>query len=69
MPLNVAFEEVSQVQANETDAEVSIGTEIPDLDATDDVQLQDTISSYECTHKDPSSSLAIMHVNSDHGKL
>lgn len=62
-----AFEGVSQVQVNETDAEVSIGTEIPDLDATDDVQLQDIISSYECTPKDPSSSLAIMQVDSDHG--
>lgn len=62
-----AFEDAPQVQVNETDAEVSIGTEIPDLDATDDVQLQDTISSRECTPEDPSTSLAILHVGSDHG--
>ncbi|KAL3510547.1 hypothetical protein ACH5RR_029948 [Cinchona calisaya] len=65
-PVNVAFEDVPQVQVNETDAEVSIGTEIPDLDSTDDVQLEDTIGSCECTPEDPSSSSDCLHVDADH---
>lgn len=54
------LEDAHQVTtASETDAEVSIGTEIPDLDATDDIQTQDIIFSYdECNPEDPSTSSA-----------
>lgn len=62
-----AIEDVQQVQANETDAEVSIGTEIPDLDATDDVQLQDTMTSYEYTPEDHSTTSAILHIGAENG--
>ncbi|KAA8529032.1 hypothetical protein F0562_033480 [Nyssa sinensis] len=60
-------EEVSQVPINETDAEVSIGTEIPDLDASDELQTQEIPPSYQCIHEDPSTSSANLHTDDDHG--
>ncbi|CAK9180286.1 unnamed protein product [Ilex paraguariensis] len=60
-------EEVSQVLINETEAEVSIGTEIPDLDTTDEIQTEETLSSYACTHEHPSISSVHIHEDDDRG--
>lgn len=64
-PIHVVLEDAHQVTtASETDAEVSIGTEIPDLDATDDIQTRDIIFSYEeCNPEDPSTSCFDLHGN------
>ncbi|XP_057777403.1 myosin-binding protein 2 [Salvia miltiorrhiza] len=62
---NVACEEVAQA-SNENEADVSIGTEIPDLDIADEIiQIQDSVHSYECT---PSTSCADLYaLYDDHG--
>ncbi|XP_060213582.1 myosin-binding protein 2-like isoform X2 [Lycium barbarum] len=52
-------EEVSQIPNNETDGEVSIGTEIPDLDQADEVQCHEALTSY--IHEEPSTSSAHFH--------
>lgn len=65
---NVACEEVSQSNNEneaENEADVSIGTEIPDLDIADEMQLQDSVHSYE----DSSTSYADVCVENDHGDL
>lgn len=67
---NVACEEVAQPN-NENEADVSIGTEIPDLDIADEmIQIQESAHSYESTCDDPSTSCddlyALYH---DHGNL
>lgn len=57
-------DEESPIIANETEVEVSIGTEIPDLYPTDETQAQDTT----CSHEDPSSSSANFHEDDhEHG--
>ncbi|KAK1387034.1 Myosin-binding protein 3 [Heracleum sosnowskyi] len=57
-------EEDSPIIVNETELEVSIGTEIPELYPTDETQAQDTTSS----HEDPSSSSANFHEDDhEHG--
>lgn len=53
----IACEEVAQAN-HENEADVSIGTEIPDLDITDDIQIQDSVHSYECIPDSPSTSSA-----------
>lgn len=62
-------EEASQMHINETEADVSIGTEIPDLDLAVEIQAQESLSSYSCTHEDPSTSSASLWRDDDHGKL
>ncbi|KAL2545950.1 myosin-binding protein 2-like [Forsythia ovata] len=62
-------EEVAQIPINETESEVSIGTEIPDLDIIDEIQNQETIPSYECMHEDPSISSAYFPEADDHGGM
>ncbi|XP_022855467.1 myosin-binding protein 2-like [Olea europaea var. sylvestris] len=66
-------EEVTQIPINETEteteAEVSIGTEIPDLDIIDEIQNQEAIPSYECTHEDPSVSSTVFVEVDDHGAM
>ncbi|KAJ8548419.1 hypothetical protein K7X08_032522 [Anisodus acutangulus] len=47
-------EEVFQMPNNETDGEVSIGNEIPDLDQADEVQCHQALTSY--IHEEPSTS-------------
>ncbi|KAL8549654.1 hypothetical protein ACS0TY_008485 [Phlomoides rotata] len=54
---NIACEEVAQAN-HENEADVSIGTEIPDLDITDDIQIQDSAHSYDCIPDSPSTSSA-----------
>ncbi|KAK6122260.1 hypothetical protein DH2020_043993 [Rehmannia glutinosa] len=51
---NVACEEEVSPANNENEADVSIGTEIPDLDITDGIQIQDSHHSYESIHEYPS---------------
>ncbi|KAL2558950.1 Myosin-binding protein 2 [Forsythia ovata] len=46
-------EEVARISNCETEADVSIGTEIPDLDMADEIQNQDYVLSYESTHEYP----------------
>ncbi|XP_017226577.2 myosin-binding protein 2-like [Daucus carota subsp. sativus] len=59
----VAAEE-TPIIVNETEVEVSIGTEIPDLYSTDETQAQDT----NCLHEDPSMSSANFHEDDrEHG--
>ncbi|KAL0326878.1 UNVERIFIED_CONTAM: Myosin-binding protein 2 [Sesamum angustifolium] len=65
---NVACEEVAQAN-NENEADVSIGTEIPDLDITDEMQIQDSVPSYEDIREDPSTSCANLYEADDHGPL
>ncbi|KAL8052999.1 hypothetical protein ABFX02_05G042500 [Erythranthe guttata] len=61
---NVACEEEEVAQSNnENEADVSIGTEIPDLDITDEMQIQDSVHSYDYIHEDPSTN---PHRVSDH---
>ncbi|XP_059649525.1 myosin-binding protein 2-like [Cornus florida] len=61
----VSEEVVCQLPISETEVEVSIGTEIPDLDQTDEIQTQVIHSSCQCIHDDPSTSSA--YFQEDHG--
>ncbi|KAL1568591.1 putative myosin-binding protein 4 [Salvia divinorum] len=65
---NVACEEAAQAN-NENEADVSIGTEIPDLDIADEmIQIQDSVHSFECSREDPSTSCADLYaLYDDHG--
>ncbi|XP_042011366.1 myosin-binding protein 2-like [Salvia splendens] len=65
---NVACEEVDHGN-NENEADVSIGTEIPDLDVAEEmIQIQDSAHSYECSREDPSTSCADLYTPyDDHG--
>lgn len=62
---DVACEEVAQAN-NENEADVSIGTEIPDLDITDEIQIEDSVHMYECTREDPPTSSANLYAVDDH---
>jgi hypothetical protein len=63
-------EEVLQMQSDEIEADVSIGTEIPDQEQIDDVHYVEEVSpSYSCMQEDPSTSDADYHAYEDHGKL
>lgn len=55
---------------DEIDAEVSIGTEIPDQEPIDEMQLAQEFlhSSYPCAQEDPSTSCANLHACDHHGK-
>lgn len=56
-------EEVSQIPITENEADVSIGTEIPDLDSTDEIKAQENFSSYDFDHGEPSTSSPDLHSN------
>jgi hypothetical protein len=56
------------MQGNELDAEISIGTEIPDQEPLDEAQTQEFLPSYEHRQEDPSTSSVILHVDDDNGK-
>ncbi|KAL3644713.1 hypothetical protein CASFOL_009893 [Castilleja foliolosa] len=60
---NVACEEASQGNT-ENEADVSIGTEIPDLDITDEILIENAEYSYESIHEDLVTSSANLD---DHG--
>lgn len=59
------------MQNDETDAEVSIGTEIPDHEPIDEIQTEESQpSSYPCVQEDPSSSSVKLHIDdNNHGKI
>ncbi|KAK8529215.1 hypothetical protein V6N12_060002 [Hibiscus sabdariffa] len=60
-------EDVNQVcdeQNDEVEAEVSIGTDIPDHEPIEDIQMQ---LLFEFTQEDPSASSSQLHVDADHG--
>ncbi|XP_073287717.1 myosin-binding protein 2-like isoform X1 [Primulina huaijiensis] len=48
-----ASEDFSEMVTNENEADISIGTEIPELDITDEMQNQVSIHSYEAEHHGP----------------
>ncbi|CAI9775125.1 unnamed protein product [Fraxinus pennsylvanica] len=52
-PVFPGSEEVARISNCGTEGDVSIGTEIPDLDITGEIQNQDYVLSYESTHEDP----------------
>lgn len=54
---------------NENEADVSIGTDIPDLDITNEIENQESVHSYELTHEDPSTSSANLDEADDHGNV
>ncbi|CAL5338951.1 unnamed protein product [Camellia sinensis] len=56
-------EEVFQMPVNEIEAEVSIGTEIPDLEPTDEIQNQEIL----CINEDPSISSAVFQMDESQG--
>ncbi|KAL3578354.1 hypothetical protein D5086_019858 [Populus alba] len=65
---NQVSEEVLQMQSDEIEADVSIGTEIPDQEQIDDVHYVEKVSpSYSCMQEDPSTSNADYHAYEDHG--
>lgn len=65
--IHQASEEAIQMQGNELDAEISIGTEIPDQEPLDEAQTQEFLPSYEHRQEDPSTSSVILHVDDDNG--
>ena len=67
---NVACEEAAQ-ENNENEADVSIGTEIPDLDIADEmIQIQDSVHSVESSREDSSTSCADLYaLYDDHGNF
>ncbi|PIN21747.1 hypothetical protein CDL12_05557 [Handroanthus impetiginosus] len=54
-------EELAQMENNENEADISIGTDIPDLDITDEVQNKESVHSYECAHEERSISSANLY--------
>ncbi|KAI3466964.1 hypothetical protein Pfo_023627 [Paulownia fortunei] len=68
LDIDTACEELAQMENVENEADVSIGTDIPDLDITDEIQNQESVHSHECTHEDPSTSSANLNdADDDHG--
>ncbi|XWS63947.1 hypothetical protein CRYUN_Cryun06bG0145200 [Craigia yunnanensis] len=61
--MNVDVNQVSDEQNDEIEAEISIGTDIPDHEPIEDIQMQHL---HECT-QDPSTSSAQLHADADHG--
>ncbi|KZV19541.1 hypothetical protein F511_06403 [Dorcoceras hygrometricum] len=51
--VTTASEEFSEMSTNENEADISIGTEIPDLDMTDEMQNQILIHSNDAEHHGP----------------
>ncbi|XVE91989.1 hypothetical protein REPUB_Repub01dG0058400 [Reevesia pubescens] len=62
--MDVEANQVSDEQNDEIEAEISIGTDIPDHEPIEDIQMQHL---YECTQEDPSTSFAELHTDADHG--
>lgn len=50
------LEDILQIQNDETDAEISIGTEIPDHEPIDDIPPQEDLSEYSALQESPSTS-------------
>ncbi|XP_075481893.1 myosin-binding protein 2-like [Primulina tabacum] len=62
----IAFEEVAQMGNNENEADISIGTEIPDLDITDEIQNQESFLFDESINEGPSKSSLIQNEEEPH---
>ncbi|OMO99754.1 hypothetical protein COLO4_13096 [Corchorus olitorius] len=62
--MDIDVNQVSDEQNDESEAEVSIGTDIPDHEPIEDLQLQNL---YEYTQEEPSTSFAHLHADDDHG--
>ncbi|XVF85403.1 hypothetical protein PTKIN_Ptkin17bG0115300 [Pterospermum kingtungense] len=62
--MDVDVKQSSDEQNDEIEAEVSIGTDIPDHEPLEDIQMQHL---YECTQEDPCASSAQLHEDADHG--
>lgn len=60
-------EEEYNSQNDETDAEISIGTEIPDQETVDEIHTQESFSSFQCTQEDSSTRYDILSTDFDHG--
>lgn len=60
-------EEAIQMQSNELDVEIPIGTEIPDKESLDEAQTQGEIQTYEHRQEDPSTSSIILQVHDVNG--
>ncbi|KAK7319146.1 hypothetical protein RJT34_03864 [Clitoria ternatea] len=64
--VTLASEDASQMQGEEFEAEVSIGTEIPDQEQVDDYQSQDVLlDTNQQIQEDPSTSTVRFHVQDD----
>lgn len=62
-------DDVLQMQSDEMDAEISIGTEIPDHEPIDDLETQEDLPSSPCKEECVfASSSEFQADNSDHGK-
>ncbi|XP_022776436.1 myosin-binding protein 2 [Durio zibethinus] len=62
--MDLDVNQVSDEQNDEIEAEISIGTDIPDHEPIEDIQMQHL---YECTQEDPSISSSQLHADADHG--
>ncbi|XVF02871.1 hypothetical protein REPUB_Repub04eG0212100 [Reevesia pubescens] len=62
--MDVKVYQFSDEQNDEIEAEISIGTDIPDHEPIEDMQIQHL---YECTQEDPSTSSAQLHADAGHG--
>ncbi|OMO60657.1 hypothetical protein CCACVL1_23977 [Corchorus capsularis] len=62
--MEIDVNQVSDEQNDESEAEVSIGTDIPDHEPIEDLHLQNL---YEYTQEEPSTSFAHLHADDDHG--
>ncbi|XP_027341764.1 myosin-binding protein 2 [Abrus precatorius] len=63
-----ASEDASQMQGEEFEAEVSIGTEIPDQEQVDEYQSQDVLlDANQRIQEDPSTSTVRFHIQDDNG--
>ncbi|KAI6677163.1 hypothetical protein NL676_037959 [Syzygium grande] len=60
-------EEECNSQNDETDAEISIGTEIPDQETVDEIHTEESFHSFQCTQEDPSTRYDILSADFDHG--
>lgn len=68
-PSHAASEEGLQVQSSEFDAEISIGTEIPDQEPLDEALPQEVLPSYEPGHAADLSASSVIYHGDDDGKL
>ncbi|THG03170.1 hypothetical protein TEA_016077 [Camellia sinensis var. sinensis] len=60
-------EDTFQLAINENEREVSIGTEIPDLEPTDEFQNQEILSPFTCINEDSSTSFDNFNAEDDQG--
>lgn len=69
MLADAELEDILQIQNDETDAEISIGTEIPDHEPIDDIPPQEDLSEYSALQESPSTSSSQLPEQDDDSKL